>query len=502
MDKPLVAKMKENYKYFGGMSLIYGVIFAFCLYKNVYGITFPVYVAVTIVFALLFMKKINFTVQKGTMPYFAGMLLLGISSCMTTSFFFIFFNWIGIMLLFAVAMIHQFYNDRAWNLPAYLGRICILFGTTIAHFFWPFSHAAEANKGKEKQKNGTTIAIIIGLFVALGLLAIILPLLLNSDMIFAKVFGDILKYINIGTIFGIGFTIIFGFICCYAFFSALCTYNFPMEKEGKSNQFNPVIGITFSSVLAVIYVIYSLIQIVFLFIGLDKGLPSGVTYAEYARSGYWELLFVSIINFLMILISMYLFKENMILNIVLTIISGCTFIMIGSAGYRMMLYISQYHLTFLRVLVMWSLVLIGLVMIGTVISIYKKKFPLFRYSVLILSCCYIVLSLSRPDYWIAKYNVAKMEEVSVEDLHYLIYNLSYDAAPIVATIDPEEVNGEYYDTEYIKGDMYDYFRELSNMNQGIYFRKANYSRIRAKHAAEIYLKEHEEDKQYTGYYYE
>ena len=34
-------KMKEDFRYFGGLSLLYGLLFAFCLYKNAAGITFP-----------------------------------------------------------------------------------------------------------------------------------------------------------------------------------------------------------------------------------------------------------------------------------------------------------------------------------------------------------------------------------------------------------------------------------------------------------------------------
>ena len=81
----LIMKLRENYKYFGGLSLIYGIIFTFCLYKNISGITFPICVGVTIVFAVLFMKKINYRLMKHSLPYLAGMGLLGLSSAFTTS---------------------------------------------------------------------------------------------------------------------------------------------------------------------------------------------------------------------------------------------------------------------------------------------------------------------------------------------------------------------------------------------------------------------------------
>ena len=141
----------------------------------------------------------------------------------------------------------------------------------------------------------------------------------------------------------------------------------------------------------------------YLFIGMRIGLPEQVSYAEYARGGFWELLFVSVINFIMILLCMYLFRENVILKVILTIVSGCTFVMIISSAYRMMMYVGEYYLTFLRILVLWFLVVLALIMAGVVVSIYKGRFPLFHYIVAVVSVMYILFSFSRPDVIAAKY---------------------------------------------------------------------------------------------------
>ena len=101
-EQPLVRYMRENFRFFGGMSILYGLVFAFCLYRNLNGITLPVCVAVTIWFGLLFMKQIHFTLQRRSIPYLAGMMLLGISSAYTSSRFFECFNLLGILLLFLV----------------------------------------------------------------------------------------------------------------------------------------------------------------------------------------------------------------------------------------------------------------------------------------------------------------------------------------------------------------------------------------------------------------
>ncbi|MEY8506929.1 DUF4173 domain-containing protein [Lachnospiraceae bacterium 42-17] len=491
-EKPLITKMRENYRYFGGLSLIYGLIFTFCLYKNMSGITFPICVAITIIFAILFMKKIGFSLQRNSILYITGMILLGISTSFTSSFFLHFFNLLGIILLFFVFMIHQFYNDINWNFPAYLKRIFILFGTVIECIPYPYWHGSKyVNRNKENKNHNTLIAIVIGVLLSLAVLCVTLPLLLKSDLMFAKIFGEILKHINFSTIFGVSFMGILGFTLCYAFFSALCKYNFPEGRARKLKYYNPIIGITFTSVISFVYFVYCMIQIMYLFIGIHAGLPENVTYAQYARGGFWELLFVSFINFVMVLMCMYIFSDNLVLKFVLTFVSGCTFIMILSAAYRMILYIGAYHLTFLRILVLWFLTVLTFIMGGVIISIYMKKFPLFQYIVAVVSVFYISLSFLRPDTIVAKYNITHMDEASCENVFYLLYNTSWDAVPEIAKLDKKvDLTKIKNENEFFEEQIKNYFIYVSEENNDIYFRKANYSRIKAKLVADRWLEEH------------
>lgn len=169
--------------------------------------------------------------------------------------------------------------------------------------------------------------------------------------------------------------------------------------------YHPLIGITFTGIISVIYVMYCMVQIIYLFGRFKIGLPYGVTYAEYARGGFWELLFVSIINFIMVLLCMYLFFDNAALKLILTVISGCTFIMLLSAAYRMILYVGVYHLTFLRILVLWFLGVLAFIMSGVIVSMYKREFPLFKYIMVIVSVMYILFAFSRPDVIAIRYNL-------------------------------------------------------------------------------------------------
>ena len=150
----------------------------------------------------------------------------------------------------------------------------------------------------------------------------------------------------------------------------------------------------------------------------------------------------------------------------------------------MFLYIGAYHLTFLRILVLWFLIVLTMIMSGVIVNIYKRQFPLFHYIMAVVSVLYIGFSFSRPDTIITRYNIAHSENMEEQDIYYLLYHTSWDAAPEIAKINLEDYE---WDTEWIEEDIRSYFRHIEEESEGIYFRKANYSRIMAKKAAEEYL---------------
>ena len=148
------------------------------------------------------------------------------------------------------------------------------------------------------------------------------------------------------------------------------------------------------------------------------------------------------LNLVIVLVCLYFFRRNIVLKVILTVISGCTFIMILSSALRMLMYINRYNLTLLRILVLWALAVILLLMLGVTVFIYKNNFPLFTYGMAVVTIFYLCLSFAHPDYWIARYNLdpAHLDYLDSYDIHdnqdYLS-SLSADAAPILLN---DEIN--------------------------------------------------------------
>lgn len=501
---PNEQKIRENFVYFGGISLLYGILFTFSLYRNLFGAAFLLYAIATVVVLIMFLNKIELKVKIETKLYFTAVMLCGISTGITSSGVIQFFNWCFIIVLLFMAMIGQFFEDREWNAFSYMRYLPSLFFLTIGSSLRPIQDAKKyfhkEVKGQKKIDKKMIGFVVTGILCAIGALLIIFPLLLSSDMIFNKIFGDMFGIFEISKVLSnlkteieICVMVVVGFAAIYAFFYASCHANFPLKPERKMAYCHPAAGIAFSIVIAIVYLVYSEIQIVYLFMG--RGLPEGITYSEYARSGFWQLVAVAFINVGMVLVCMYLFKENKWLKWILTVISGCTFIMMLSAAYRMYLYVAVYHLTILRVLVFWALAVLALVMGGVIVSIYSRKFKLITYVIGVVVCGYLVLSFSQPSYWIAKYNISHMEEISYYDICNMMYSLSLDAAPVFAEISSDEIvmeEGMEFQEWEVKSLFYDYFKTISEENEEFSLRTMNISKMRAKRAADEHLERNRE----------
>ncbi len=507
-EPPLVKMLRENYGYAARLCLLYGVIFAFCRYENPNGITEPLLMCAMMGISYLLIKRIGVEVKKGTAVYAAGMVLLGISTAMTCSGFLVFFNMLGSLLLFLTGMIHQFYEDEKWSVPVFIKNMTVICFTALGHVFRPFSHGyaclAEARGEAGEDKKNTAAAAGMGILIAAGLLLVVFPALVRSDMVFAGIFEDWFIDLELSAAFWVGFMIFAGFTASYAFLSALCSKSF--EDEGRTGkQYHALTGITFTSILAGVYVLYAGIQIRYLFLRMGT-LPEGVTYSSYAREGFFELLFVAIVNFILVLACAALFQESRLLSGILTVVCGCTFIMIASAAYRMAMYVQTYHLTLLRILVLWFLTVLAFIMGGVTVNIYRKDFPMFRYIAVVVGCGYILLSFAKPDRMTAEYNLRHWETVSITDVQYMLYGLSDDAAPVIAGIEPAEIEDGAYGggkegsgIEYrfsrdmeIEDEMRNYFYEIADRYKGIPVRELNLAKIQARDAALNWIQEEEE----------
>jgi hypothetical protein len=440
-----------HFRLFSLPSIIYALFYTFCLYKNASGITYPFFIGGTLFYFFLSLKKLGISAKKDSVFYVISIMLLGISTFCTDNLNIIFMNKLGIFLLTFILFIHNFFADTLWNLLKYgfailqtiLGSL-ILIGRPFSDFIC----YREINKENGNIKKHYAIYIFIGILISIPLTTFILLLLCSADAVFYYLFQGLsfsaFVYWLINHFTDLCFSMLFSFFSSYCILTFLKKKSIREEISDKRTG-EPLIAITFTSILSVIYFLFSAVQIIYLFAG--KGdIPSTYAYPDtyasryssYAREGYFQLLFVCMINLFLVLICLNRFKENKALKVILTIISLCTYIMMASSAMRMIMYIRYYDLTFLRIFVLWSLVVIFFIMTGILFYIYKKDFPLCKYCITIVTILYIGFSFSHPDYFIAKYNISQIfADEDYESDRYLYWDSS-----------PKKC---HYDTDYLIG---------------------------------------------------
>lgn len=408
---------REDFPQFRGFILacgIFAVIYTFCRYKNGMGIFASLDYFATIAFVTFSFKLFGYKLKPGYIFTALSYLLIGTNICMTVDPTIIAFDRIGGILILFVGMLHECFNDKDWGFGKYFTALNNFFWTSIVHVADPIlDMIQDEKKGKV---NPNVKYIIIGIVIAIPLASIVLVLLASADLMFGKVFKDFFEKISVGDIILVILMFIAVFISAYALLRNLSFHNIK-EEVGQRKTANPVIGITFNSVLTFIYLVFSVFQFVFLFFG--AGLPEGYTYAEYAHEGFYQLVAVSILNLLIVFISKVIFDKNKVLNVILAVTSLCTFVMIASSTYRMMLYIGVYRLTVLRVLTLWALAVISLIMAVILVYIFKPEIPAVKIMVMIVTVMYIGLAYSHPTSIIAKYNMKEFMRTGNGDLWYV-----------------------------------------------------------------------------------
>ena len=429
-------KLWEKQKNFSHLQVLFGfsLFYVFCLYDNFSGVLYPVFLAGMLMLYQGLMKQAGRSIKKDSRLYMLAILLLGVSTFLTGNLIIIWCNKLAVWVLFGILLLHDGYEDQNWTVFRYVGGLWDLAMKTLAHLFAVFPELAKSRRARkeqagagEKKRNGKLIYVILGILVGVTLLSLILPLLISADEVFDQMLGgafdwvvQVISQMILPTkLIFMMLKFLWGLMFFFAIYSAVKNRK-PQAEEKDLRTQEPVLAITALAVIGVVYLLFCMVQISYLFTG-GFTLPAEYSYAGFARQGFFQLLFVSALNLLLALVTLILFRENKVLKIMLTFISACTYIMMISSACRMFLYIQAYQLTRLRVLVLFALLALAVLFAGVIRNIFQESFPLFRYSVAVVTVMYLVLSFSHMDAWIASYNIA-------HDQTSYLYELSTDAS--------------------------------------------------------------------------
>lgn len=184
--------------------------------------------------------------------------------------------------------------------------------------------------------------------------------------------------------------------------------------------------------LNVLFASFVLIQATYLFGGADLVATGDLTFAEYGRRGFFELVTVSALVFAVGL-GLQLFhrldEHRVVRYLLLALIAQVGFVFV-SAFRRLDLYVDAFGLTQLRFYsqsFMVFLIAAFAILVWAIVSA-RAETVLVRSLVIAVAVYALGLNVANPDQRIAQRNVAVWEDTGTIDATYLVRVLSDDAA--------------------------------------------------------------------------
>ncbi len=262
-------------------------------------------------------------------------------------------------------------------------------------FAQPFVHIARffAAIGSLFKKQGQSRLVWIGLLITIPVAGVVLALLLQADAVMNAYASSLFSILQLGTLFLRGFLIFLSAMLFYSFLYGAAFAKPYAIKDTAITKWQATAPRIVVGALLVIYAVFTAVQFLYLFGGY--GLPAELTYAEYARQGFSQLIWVAAINLAVFAVCLCRIQEDKLLRSLLVALLVATGIILASSFTRLGMYIEAYGLTFKRIQAFWMLSYISGVIILAGVRLFRKQLPLLRICVLFLVLWYAALNI--PD---------------------------------------------------------------------------------------------------------
>lgn len=263
----------------------------------------------------------------------------------------------------------------------------------------------------------------LGLLFAIPLLALVIALLSAADEVFGELFRIAfrsLAVLDLGTAARHGARTLFLALFLASGFHFLAR---PTEEKSTAEyterKRDALPFLAAAILLDAVYILFIIIQIAYLFGGAQSAAMAG-GWAEYARSGFFELVGVTVINLLFCLISSgsgrtgtrggkLLFWADMLLL-------AANSVILVSAVWRMGLYIRAFGLSLLRLMTLWAMLFIAVLTVAAAVRLTKPRFRFGRVFIGFGLAAWCLFCLCNPAGLVARYNIRAYTSGHLADL--------------------------------------------------------------------------------------
>lgn len=278
-------------------------------------------------------------------------------------------------------------------------------------------------RGKQENHYDIWKNILIGVVISIPFLFIVLNLLISADSQFERIIGNLPELFTfkgeyiIRVVIVIIFTLVF-----FGYMSALLKMQIVQKVVlAKPMGIDGVIALTVLVLLNLVYVLFVAVQFKYFFNGT---LGEGYTYAEYARRGFFELLFVTLINLTVTMFVIQFTKSvqgvlKKTISLALTLLVLSSGVLLTSAFMRLTMYEEAYGFTFTRILAHSFMIFLMVIFAYTLLKIWLEKLSLFHFYFVAALIYYTGINVVNLDQIVVERNLDRYEETGKIDISYL-----------------------------------------------------------------------------------
>lgn len=414
------------------LCLLLGILGEEAFFRSEIGISYFLFIAAFYSVFMWRFRRFQFSHQR------LGYLILYCIWLLSASYFLnnnMLFYSLNIMVIPGLVIFHLVLitspKNFHWNKPAF---VAFIFTRLIQSLKFNIGFVSLFGKGLKQGVNEDKLLIWkkvgVGIAISLPILFVVLNLLISADSQFEQLLGGIPQWfqvINAERIIRLIIILIYTF-AFFGFMQILFQKHLNVKTQTNLQlfQIDGIVSITVLVIINAVYLLFTLVQFKYFFSGT---LQADFTFAEYARKGFFELLFVTLINLsITVIVLTFVNRATSFMRratqIMLTILVLASSVMLSSAFLRLSMYEDAYGFTFTRVLVHSFMIFLVVIFTYTLVKIWVEKLSLFHFYFITSLLYYTTITIVDLDKIVVKENMNRYETSGKIDVHYL-NDLSY-----------------------------------------------------------------------------
>ncbi|MCI8849304.1 MAG: DUF4173 domain-containing protein [Oscillibacter sp.] len=388
------------------------------------------------------------TLLKHSRPLLFVNLFLALTFALGSNWYFRFWNLLALVILVPIHLFSDASLLPWWNPAMPLERMQRFLRGLFGNLWSTFAAMSPLSK---KGPSKHAAALIAGTVGSLILITFLLPLLSSADALFAAATADLQNFIRSHFTDALG-NLFWALLLTPFAFSLLYSLGVQRAEPPKARTLPAADGLLFAALLTaldILYLFFLAVQSAGLFGGPAYLAERNIRYADWARSGFFQMVGVTAINLSVLLTSLTFSRKGekswKIVRILAALLTAESFTLLASAAWRMTLYVTAYGLSFKRFMTYWGMVMMALFFLAAAVKIAKPDVHFCRFAFPAALAGWLIINCIPVDYLVSKNQVDRYlnHESFAIDIHYLTYSLSYDTLSQLERLDPYTYLSKY-----------------------------------------------------------